>query len=192
MKNFEDILKQIKQTEDDTLAFLKKDEKYKKFKIRVWELIRKERQAELSDLKETIGDAKYDALEKMIKDDNSEYYALAYFRDKEVDPDTRKALLNKIYNYSVVVSDYTNLAKSITKLSKDQLGDIIFVLHDITDFCTEYNRTGQYLTKVLGEFYDLEEEICGDLATLYDKNAISLKLDHIINKLKKMEKKEKT
>lgn len=189
MKNFDKILDEIKKSNDD-LKYLR-DKKYSEFLKELWQIVKTNDEAKIEELKGKLSPEIYEKLEKFIKDENYDYYAFRYFRDKDVDFEVRKALLNKIYNESIIVSDYVQLQKSITKLTEEELRDVSFILHDITEFCASYNRKGKYLIDTLTDTYELEDNLCSDLAVMFDNNKISLKLDYIIRAIRNSSDEEK-
>ena len=189
MKEFELILKEIAEKQCDDFLFLK-DNRYRKFVDRCWQAIRKSETEALTTLSSALGDEKFERLKEYIIKQNEDYYIWDYFRNETLDPEVRKALLNKIYLNGIIASDYEVLLDSVRdKVPKTQLNKILNTLQSITYFCASYNRKGKNLAGILKDMYDLDVRLCGDIEKMYDENRISLKLDYLIFVMEKAEKK---
>lgn len=168
-----------------TIETIQKSDDFEKLpsniKEKLWTAVRKNDNAAIDDLIEKIGEEKYSILEKAVKDKNSDYYGLNFFRDENVSLYIKRALFEEIYNNFVVVSNYDGALKKVKAyIDEDDMVSTAYICHNITDFCLECNRSGREAVNILVENFDLERDIVEGVEDIFNKNKLSLKLDYII------------
>lgn len=185
MTKYKKLIEELAERDCGDFSFLN-EKKYLKFSQRCWEVIRREEKEPLESLSSALGLEKMAALTKYFHDQYPEYYAMSYFRNDAIDIEVRKALLDKIYQNSIIANDYSYLEDVIRgKVDQRALDELIAGLRDMTFFCANYNRKGTYLTEILVEMYDLDAELGEGIAKSFDENKLSLKLDFLIAMMRK-------
>lgn len=152
-------------------------------KNKLWKIFRTESSA-IDELKELVGGEKCQEWAEQAKQENKDYYALDFFRDKNNDTIVLRELLKNIYINFIINNDSRFVIKEITgQLTKDNLFTIADILQNITSFCIESNYSSNYVEDIFMEFYDIVPEISRGVKELYDQNKLSLKLDYLINNI---------
>ena len=156
-----------------------------KVKEKLWDAVRKEITEALEELKEQIGTELYENWIKQVKEENSEYYALSYFRDISIDKLQRQSILLLLYKHGIVVSDIPTVRRELNKkIEENCYLDILAVLKKVTMFCVAYNRGGTHVADILHDVYDVPKEIGNELVRVFDDNKLSLKMDYLIRMLR--------
>lgn len=187
MTKYKKLIDELAERDCGDFSFLS-EKKYLKFSQRCWEVIRREEKEQVEMLSSALGQEKMEALTKYFHDKYPEYYAMSYFRNDAIDIEVRKALLDKIYQNSIIANDYSYLEEAIRgKIDLRTLDELTSSLRDMTFFCANYNRKGAYLTEILVDMYDLDAALSEGIAKSFDENKISLKLDFLIAMIAKNE-----
>ena len=190
LNEYKKIIELLKATSEDLKKFMNDQ---KEFKNDLWQIIRSNNEQNKKELIETLGENQYKRIEKIIKSEHEDYYALDYFRTAKIDTELRKILLDKIYNNTVIENNFIQLEKEIAKtFERKKLLSIVNGLQIITDFCVSYNRSGEYLSQSYSSNYDLDINICANLGKIFDNNKLLLKINYLTRITEQLLKKTKS
>lgn len=139
---------------------------------------------EYTELKNEVGDEKYNAYISKIKELNKDYYAFEWFFNLE-QVENKELILKDMFLNFVVNNNLKNIEKNFAGINdegkKDYIKLICKTLFNIAFYCVKGNFDGNQFSDILIKFYNCPKTIALSIAELYNQNKLDIKLTYIIS-----------
>lgn len=139
---------------------------------------------EYIELKNEVGEEKYNSYISKIKELNQDFYAFEWFFNLD-QIENKELILKDIFLNCVVTNNFKNVERNFIGISDDKKKDniklICKTLFNISFYCVKGNFDGCQFSDVLIKYYNCPKATALSIGELYNQNKLDIKISFLIN-----------